>query len=129
MQKHLFLLTELPSINLTKGASMDNQQWKSTKGTGWLTLEGFGKIAVQQDNVGDAGRHYFTAKTIDDAYAAATGKDITGGPQSWHYMPDSPFYLKDLAGNCIELDISVLPGSVANVRYRESTWPDDGSAW
>ena len=109
---------------------MNEHQWKNAKGTGWINLDGFGRINPRRDNVGDAGRYYFTAMTENGEYAAATGKNITAGPETYHYELDSPFHLRDTAGKCIEVEISLLQGGRYNVRYRESNWPtDDGSAW
>lgn len=105
-------------------------QWKKTEGTGWIELEGFGAINPRRDNVGPAGRYYFTAKSLNGEYAQARGDEITEGPETWHYEVDSPFHLKDSAGNCIEVVISLLAGGRYGVRYRDSVWPtDEAGAW
>ena len=70
-----------------------SDDWKRIEGTGWIPLEGFGRVNPRRDNVGDAGRTYFTAMTADDEYARALGNCITGGPETWFYEPDQPFYL------------------------------------
>lgn len=68
--------------------------------------------------------------TENREFAAATGSDIEGGPETYHYMADSPFNLKDTAGNCIEVEISLLAGGRYSVRYRDGVWPvDNGGAW
>ena len=65
-----------------------SDDWKRIEGTGWIPLEGFGRVNPRRDNVGDAGRTYFTAMTADDEYARALGNCITGGPETWFYEPD-----------------------------------------
>ncbi|WP_312980671.1 hypothetical protein [Corynebacterium sp.] len=122
---------ESPFIEEATGESNDGAaQWKKNEGTGWIELEGFGAINPRRDNVGPAGRYYFTAKTLDGEYATAYGSEITAGPETWHYEVDSPFYLKDSAGHCIEVVVSLLAGGRYGVRYRDSVWPtDEAGAW
>ncbi|MEJ6547971.1 nucleotide-binding protein [Corynebacterium sp. USCH3] len=93
-------------------------QWQTIEGTGWIPIRGFGRINPRRDNVGDAGRYYFTAKTDDDEYAKATGDHITEGPETWHYELDQPFTLSDSRGNSVEVTISLLQGGRYGVRYR-----------
>ncbi|WP_420097245.1 hypothetical protein [Brevibacterium sediminis] len=105
-------------------------QWKKTEGIGWIELAGFGAINPRRDNVGPAGRYYFTATTLDGGYAVATGPEITDGPETYFYEVDSPFYLKDTGGNCIEVVVSLLAGGRYGVRYQKSTWPaNEAGAW
>lgn len=93
-------------------------QWQTIEGTGWIPIRGFGRINPRRDNVGDAGRYYFTAKTDDDEYAKATGDHITEGPETWHYELDQSFSLSDSRGNSVEVTISLLQGGRYGVRYR-----------
>ncbi|CAJ1504178.1 hypothetical protein [[Mycobacterium] holstebronense] len=96
--------------------------WQVEEGTGWVHVPGFGKIAPQRDNVG-GGRNYFTAKTSNDEYAKVAGDAITGGPESWYYETDTPFFLADYSGRCVEVEISVLQGGRYAVKYRPGSWP------
>lgn len=130
------LVTWSPDIRtlLASGGSAEGidgaSQWKKAEGIGWIELAGFGAINPRRDNVGDAGRYYFTATTLDGGYAAATGTAIEDGPETYFYEVDSPFYLKDADGRCIEVVVSLLAGSRYGVRYQDSEWPfDEESAW
>jgi len=108
-----------------------SDDWKRIEGTGWIPLDGFGRINPRRDNVGDAGRTYFTAMTASDEYARALGNCITGGPETWFYEPDQPFYLSDSTGEtCVEMEISLLEGGKYGVRFRPGQWPQEGGgAW
>lgn len=105
--------------------------WKRIEGTAWIPLEGFGQINPRRDNVGDAGRTYFTAMTTNGEYARVLGDYITGGPETWLFEPDQPFHLSDSTGElCIEVEISLLEGGKYGVRFRPGQWPQtSGRAW
>jgi|GEM_PF-1710761 hypothetical protein len=132
---------DIRALHASKGVNMsetihndlnDNtQQWQKTEGTGWIELERFGTINPRRDNVGTAGRYYFTAKTLNGGYATACGPEVTEGPETWFYEVDTPFHLKDTeTESCIEVVISLLAGGRYGVRYRDSIWPtSEASAW
>ena len=87
-------------------------------GTGWLSLGDFGKINPRSDSVGEAGRDYFTALSSAGGYLEATGDGISGGPETWYYVPDVPFFLKDLrSGASLKVVISRLPTREYYVRF------------
>jgi len=69
--------------------------------------------------------------TASDEYARALGNCITGGPETWFYEPDQPFYLSDSTGEtCVEMEISLLEGGKYGVRFRPGQWPQEGGgAW
>lgn len=130
------LVTWSPDIRalLASGGSAENHddtsQWKKAEGIGWIELAGFGAINPRRDNVGEAGRYYFTATTLNGGYATATGTAIEDGPETYFYEVDSPFYLKDTDGRCIEVVVSLLAGGRYGVRYQDSAWPsNEESAW
>lgn len=106
------------------------EKWQRVEGTGWIDLPGFGTINPRRDNVGEAGRFFFTAMTAKGEYAKARGAEIMGGPETWQYEPDQPILLADYDGNCVEVAISLLQGGRYGVQYRPGVWPDEGSgAW
>lgn len=98
-------------------------EWQVVQGTGWISMPGFGRINPRRDNVA-GGRNYFTPKTDNDEYAKATGDSITGGPETWHYEPDSPFLLANSTGHCVEVEISVLAGGRYAVKNCPGDWPN-----
>ena len=97
--------------------------WESIEGTGWIEVPGFGRINPRRDNEVAGGRQYFTAMTENDEHARATGPSIGGGPETWHFEFDQPFWLADRSGHCIEVEISLLVGGLYSVKYRPGTWP------
>ncbi len=99
-----------------------SNEWQVAEGTGWIDIPDFGGINPRRDDH-DGGRQYFTAKTVDDEYAKATGETITGGPETWYFEFDDPFWLADFGGRVLELTISLLPGGRYGVRYRPGVWP------
>ena len=132
------MVTWSPDIRalLTSGGSATDEdndgasQWKKAEGIGWIELAGFGAINPRRDIVGDAGRYYFTATTLAGGYAEATGPAIKGGPETYFYEVDNPFYLKDTEKRCIEVVVSLLAGGRYGVRYKNSEWPiEEESAW
>lgn len=132
------LVTWSPDIRalLASGRSTEGNdgasQWKKAEGIGWIELAGFGAINPRRDNVGPGGRYYFTATTLNGGYATATGTAIEdeNGPETYFYEVDSPFYLKDTDGRCIEVVVSLLAGGRYGVRYQDSAWPsNEESAW
>lgn len=132
------MVTWSPDIRalLASGGSAEGNdgasQWKKAEGIGWIELAGFGAINPRRDNVGPAGRYYFTATTLNGGYATATGTAIEdeNGPETYFYEVDSPFYLKDTDGRCIEVVVSLLAGGRYGVKYQDSEWPfGEESAW
>jgi hypothetical protein len=103
-----------------------NDGWQAVEGTGWIDVPGFGRISPRQDNVG-GGRQYFTAKTVGDEYARATGNCISGGPETWYFEFDEPFWLADRDGRVLEVSISLLLGGRYAVKYRPGVWPSQGA--
>ncbi|WAC89702.1 hypothetical protein [Mycobacterium sp. Aquia_213] len=102
-----------------------DDEWQVVEGTGgWMAMPGFGEIDPRRDNEA-GGRQYFTAKTDNGEVAQAKGEFITEGPATWHYVPDSPFWLADSTGRCVEVEISHLPGGCYAVNYRPGHWPTD----
>ncbi|WP_368834164.1 hypothetical protein [Mycobacterium intracellulare] len=99
-----------------------DHEWQVVEGTGWISIPGFGRINPRRDDEA-GGRQYFTAKTNGDEYAKVTGDSITGGPETWHYQFDQTFLLADRAGNCIEVEVSILAGGRYAVKYRPGVWP------
>jgi hypothetical protein len=99
-----------------------DDEWQVVKGTGWISMPGFGQIAPRRDDV-KGGRWYFTAQTDNGEYAQVKGDAITGGPETWHYEPDQPFLLADRTGRCVEVEISFLAGGIYAVKYRPGDWP------
>lgn len=99
-----------------------DDEWQVEKGTGWVSIPGFGRINPRRDNVA-GGRQYFTAKTDNDEFAKVTGDSITGGPETWYYEPDQPFLLADRTGRCVEVEISILPDGRYAVKSRPGDWP------
>lgn len=97
--------------------------WKVVEGTGWLELLGFGRINPRQDNVG-GGRQYFTAKTEDGGFAMARGDHISGGPETWYFEFEEPFFLADRRQQVVEVVISPLVGGRYRVRFRTGEWPN-----
>jgi hypothetical protein len=107
-----------------------DQEWQVVEGTGWIVLPEFGRINPRRDNVA-GGRQYFTAKLENDEYATASGAEITGGPETYHFEFDQPFLLADSSRQrCVEVSISLLVGGRYAVRYRSGQWPSEGGgAW
>ena len=103
-------------------------EWQRVEGTGWIDIPGYGRINPRQDNV-DGGRQYFTAMTDADTYARVVGGGIRGGPETWQFTPDDPFWLS--GGECdLEVVIALLPGGRYGVRYREGSPPETtGGGW
>jgi len=100
-----------------------SNEWKVAEGIGWIDLPLFGKINPRQDSV-DGGRQYFTAKTYSDEYAKATGDCISGGPETWFFEFEKPFFLADLSNQVLEVVISPLVGGRYAVRSRAGVWPN-----
>ncbi|WP_336632827.1 MULTISPECIES: hypothetical protein [unclassified Microbacterium] len=106
-----------------------SDDWQVAEGTGWIVLAGFGQISPRRDDVA-GGRQYFTPQLDTGEYARVTGESITGGPETWHFEFDMPFFLADYGDRCIEVTISLLQGGRYGVRYRPAVWPiDDSGAW
>lgn len=101
-------------------------EWQVVEGTGWITIPEFGRIDIRRDNHEEGGRQYFDALTDADTYVAATGSSLTGGPETWHFEYDEPFYLGDRRKRSLEVSISLLEGGRHAVKYRPG-WPDGGS--
>lgn len=97
-------------------------QWQVEEGTGWIAISGFGQINPRRDNV-DGSRQYFTAKTDEGEYAKVAGDSVTGGPETWYFEFDQPFFLADREGRTLETEISFLRGGRYAVRYRAGEWP------
>lgn len=118
----------LPSSG-TCGGNLD-KKWESVSGTGWITIPGFGRINPRQDNV-NGGRQYFTAYLENDDLARVKGELIEGGPETWHFEFDQPFFLATLDGEvCLETQISLLPGGKYSVKYRQGDWgPSETGGW
>lgn len=95
---------------------------KNTSGTGWLELEGFGRINPRSDNVG-GGRDYFTAKTNDDGYAQVRGESVSGGPETYYFHYSEPFWLGDENGLWLRVEIERLSYGKYGVSYVESDPP------
>lgn len=103
-------------------------EWLRVEGTGWIDIPGFGRINPRRDNVND-GRQYFTAKTEADTYAVAKGDSISEGPETWHFLPDEPFFLSSAEWD-LEMEIVFLDGGRYGVKYRESSPPaTTGGGW
>jgi hypothetical protein len=103
-----------------------SNNWKTVEGSGWLQLDGFGRINPRRDNV-DEGRQYFTAKTDNDEFYKATGEGIGHGPETWFFEFDRPFHIFDSNDHVLEVNISPLSGGRYGVRYRPGKWPKDGA--
>jgi len=69
-----------------------NNEWQAVEGTGWIDVPGVGQINPRRGEVG-GGRQYFIAKTANDEYARAAGVCISGGPETWFFEFDDPFFL------------------------------------
>lgn len=96
--------------------------WNVVEGTGWITIPEFGEISPRRDNVA-GGRQYFTAKVDNGDFASVTGEFISGGPETWHFDFDQPFWLADRSGRCVEVEVSLLEGGRYAVKYRLGAWP------
>jgi len=99
-----------------------SDQWQVVEGTGWIAIPDFGRIDPRRDNV-DGGREYFTAMLDNDQYAKVAGETVTGGPETWFFELDQPFFLADREERCFEVTISLLVGGRYGVRFRSGTWP------
>lgn len=103
------------------------KEWKVSEGTGWIELDGLGRINPRRDSVDD-GRQYFTVKTADDAFADVRGEGISGGPETWYFEFDQSFTVRDpKSGTVLEVQISLLPGGKYSLKYRDAEWPQDSS--
>lgn len=101
--------------------------WQVAEGTGWVYVPGFGRINPRRDNEG-GGRQFFTAYLDNNEYARATGASLTGGPQTWQFEFEEPFFLADRGDRCIEVEISLLTGGKYAVKYRPRQWPKGDDA-
>ncbi|KDP89660.1 MULTISPECIES: hypothetical protein [Clavibacter] len=102
-------------------------EWQVAEGNGWIPLKGFGLINPRRDGF-DGGRQYFTGKLENDEYATAMGPGISGGPDTWEYEYDQPFYMANIRGeHCIEVEISPLGGGRYAVKYRPGSWLNGGA--
>lgn len=52
-----------------------------------------------------------------------TGESISGGPETWHFEFDQPFWLADRRDRRLEMMISLLEGGRYAVTYRAGQWP------
>jgi len=104
-------------------------EWQVVEGRGWIGIPGFGRIDPRRDNV-DGGRQYFSATTESDEILRVIGEDITGGPDTWYFEYDQPFWLTDRNDRSLEVMISLLEGGQFAVKYREGEPPDrSGGGW
>lgn len=102
------------------------EQWTSAEGTGWINIPDFGRINPRRDDV-DGGRQYFDAIAADESYAKVTGESISGGPETWYFEFDRPFLLANMAGSCLEVEISLLAGGRYAVKSRPGVWPSESA--
>ncbi|MGH3474379.1 MAG: hypothetical protein ACRDOT_05625, partial [Aeromicrobium sp.] len=91
---------------------------------GWIAIPGFGEIAPRRDNAG-GGRQYLTARTEDGEFAKVAGEFINGGPETWYFEFDQPFWLADRSNRCLEATISLLEGGRYAVKFRDGEWPTE----
>lgn len=87
-------------------------------------------INPRRDNEA-GGRQFFDAKADTGEYARVTGPSVTGGPETWHFEFDEPFWIADRGDRCFEVTISLLEGGRYAVKARPSSWPEppSGGAW
>lgn len=106
-----------------------SSDWQVEEGSGWIQISDFGRLAPRRDDI-DGGRQYFTAKLPDDSYATVRGDSLSGGPETWHFEFDQPFWLADRYGRCLEVMISLLEGGRYAVKYRPGDLPvTSGGGW
>lgn len=101
-------------------------EWQVEEGTGWIAIPDFGEISPRRDSVA-GGRQYFTAKVDKGEYAKVTGESVSGGPETWMFEFDQPFWLADRGDRCLEVTISLLEGGRYAVKHRAGRWPNQPS--
>jgi hypothetical protein len=99
-----------------------SKEWSIEEGSGWIPIKGFGEINPRTDNV-EGGRQYFTAKLPGKKFARVVhrpseGQTLSGGPETWQFEFELPFFLMDFEENCVEVTVSPLEGGRYGVRSR-----------
>jgi hypothetical protein len=115
------------SFNVVRGIVENiSDEWQVVEGVSWIDVPGFGRINPRRDNEG-GGRQYFDAMTDGGEYGKAMGTTISGGPETWHFEFDDPFWLADGRDCVLEVSISLVSGGRYGVRYRPGVWPSEAA--